>query len=204
MMPTCSLQALREDKLEGPHTLERLLPAGSFALPLRTTVKACTGDTAVHDWHRLREIKDLADILVLLAADDLDEQLLRPLDFLVRHGFAAATCRVQNGSQDSALHVRVYLIPSDIVSVAGRLQGGRENGRKYLHDLLVRLARDASSWNAETASYEFKQSSFVFDNQVVRLVLVPRFSAADHGAHNSSGQFAARRDLQRFVASLYL
>ena len=103
-----------------------------------------------HGWHYYHQIDD---ILALIQAED--ESLMRSLDFLILHRFVAATCRLRHWSHYSALHIRIYLIPFDLANVEGKLWRRDENivlkhARKFLRDLLFKLSKDLTAWNAES------------------------------------------------------
>jgi hypothetical protein len=170
MVSRCSLHALpyahSTHELVGPYALHNSLPAGTFSLQLKSTASACTQD-ASHDWHHYHEIDDIANLMLVE-----DESLLRSLDFLIRHRFVTATCSIRYWSCYSALHIRIYLIPFDLANVEGRLRRRDENtilkhARKFLRDLLLKLSRNITAWNADSVSSQSEHSQLFFGDQTV-------------------------------------
>lgn len=74
------------------------------------------------------------------------------LDFLVDHHFVTATYSVSN----QVLFVRIYIIPYDLCNSRGKLRARADSvmgpARRYMIQLLPRIAQDASAWHGRSIS----------------------------------------------------
>ncbi|KAH9928097.1 uncharacterized protein B0H18DRAFT_954095 [Fomitopsis serialis] len=148
------------------------LPAGTIAIPLQSDEVGCSHTHAADGWHSLPSAAALEPVLV---PDDAPLLRLRQIDFLVRHHFVAATCKLYRASNH--LYVRIYLIPWDLPNVHGKLRVRDEGSivapaRRHLHSLFAEIVQDDDAWDAvppqdislETWTVSLNKKHFIKDD----------------------------------------
>ncbi|KZT69833.1 hypothetical protein DAEQUDRAFT_726146 [Daedalea quercina L-15889] len=128
--------------------LSSFLPAGTITIPLQSNDVTCSHAHAADGWHTL---PSAAALEPLLAPDDGPLLRLRQLNFLVKHHFVAATCKLDATS--SILYLRIYLIPWDLPNVHGKLRVRDEGSivtpaRRHLRSLFAEIVQDDDAWDA--------------------------------------------------------
>ena len=130
--------------------LRNLFPIGVLKINVvvedQTIFTALCGHSHAEDnWHAFNGSALLSHLTNLE-----DDGFCRELDFLIKHDFIFATCRL---NRKQTLIVRVYLIPYDLPNVQGRLRLRREAilsvARRYLSTLLPRIRCCQEDWNGD-------------------------------------------------------
>ncbi|KAH9832900.1 P-loop containing nucleoside triphosphate hydrolase protein [Rhodofomes roseus] len=148
------------------------LPAGTVTIPLQSGEVTCSHTHAADGWHYLPSAVALEPTLV---PNDAPLLRLRQLEFLVKHRFIAATCKLDHIS--NVLYVRVYLIPWDLPGAHGELRVRNEvsvvvPARRHLRSLLAEIIQDDDAWDAlppqdvvpEAEATTLKQRHFLTDD----------------------------------------
>lgn len=147
------------DSSADPYSLLKLLPAGTIHLPLSQPAFTCDHYHTEDGWHAFR-----GQALLQYVASIEHDSILRELDFLMKHSFISCTCRL--GKLGDVLHVRIYIIPHDLLNVQGRLRVRDETtvlapARRYLSVLLPKIIQDASCWKGTSDSWSGAHKQFL-------------------------------------------
>ena len=106
----------------------------------------------------------------MLVPNDTPLLRLRQLDFLAKHSFIAATCRLD--AVATTLFVRIYLIPWDLPGVHGKLRVRDEvsvvaPARRHLRSLLTEIVQDDDAWDALSSPHGPPLAKQFFGNESV-------------------------------------
>ena len=140
---------IRKHELQSPYEkLYNFLAAGTVTIPLQCRDVPCSHLHATDGWHVLPSAATLEPMLV---PNDTPLLRLRQLDFLMKHSFIAATCRLD--AVVNILFVRIYLIPWDLPGVHGKLRVRDEisvvaPARRHLRNILAEIVQDDDAWDA--------------------------------------------------------
>lgn len=158
----------RNDPRNPYEQLYNFLPSGTVTIPLQSRDVPCSHLHATDGWHFLPTAATLEPMLV---PNDTPLLRLRQLDFLAKHSFIAATCRLD--AVATTLFVRIYLIPWDLPGVHGKLRVRDEvsvvaPARRHLRSLLTEIVQDDDAWDALSSPHGPPSAKQFFGNESVR------------------------------------
>ena len=160
---------------ENPYqNIYNFLPAGTVSIPLQSRDVPCSHLHAADGWHCL---PSAATLEPMLAPNDTPLLRLRQLDFLAKHSFIAATCKLHTVA--ATLIVRIYLIPWDLSGVHGRLRVRNEASivapaRRHLRSLLTEIVQDDDAWDALSLPQGAASAKQFFRNEYVGWISCPK------------------------------
>lgn len=145
----------------------KFLPAGTITIPLESSDVPCSHHHATDGWHALPAAATLEP---MLDPNDIPLLRLRQLDFLVKHRFIAATCKLD--AVATTLFVRIYLIPWDLSGVHGKLRVRDEDSivapaRNHLRSLFTEIIQDNYAWAALASAQDGTSVQRFFRNKSV-------------------------------------
>jgi hypothetical protein len=128
---------------DSPYALVNFLPAGTVQIPI-SPHHSCNNEHAGDGWHSFNKESLLPHVI-----SSEDESFVQQLDFLVKHKFVSATCRL-NGARNS-LFLRIYIIPYDLANVHGALRVRDKAkvvapARQFMKALLPRILQGRLQW----------------------------------------------------------